>query len=74
MGLIAMAGLGLAAVVGGCDGQEVILQIGMLDARLAADEAAGLELVAGPRPGAEEGPFHADQKLAQRDSSSPDKG
>ena len=66
MGLIAMAFGLLAAVIGGRDGQEVILQIGMLDAGMAADEAAGLEMVGGARAAAEEGPLHADQELAQR--------
>src|SRR5436305_1004261 len=37
MGLIAMPLGLLAAVVGGRDGQEVILQVGMLDPRMTAD-------------------------------------
>ena len=56
----------LAPVIGGGDGQKVILQAGMLDAGAAADEAAGLEMIGRAGAGAEEGPLHADEELAQR--------
>ena len=39
----------------------MILQVRMLDACMAADEAAGLEMVGGAETGAEEGPLDADQ-------------
>ena len=50
-------GCGRAAVIARRDRQEVILQVGMLDAGMAADEAAGLEMVGGAETGAEERPL-----------------
>src|SRR5262245_15630936 len=66
MGLEAMTRLRRAAVVARRDRQEVILQVRMLDAGAAADEAAGLEMVGRTDAAAEECPLDADQQLAQR--------
>ena len=66
MSLEAIPLLLLASVIGRRDGQEMILEIGMLGPVAAADEAAGLEMIGGARPRADEGPLHADEELAQR--------
>src|SRR6185312_393307 len=66
MSLEAMPRLSRAAVVTRRDRQEVILEVGMLDADMAADETAGLEMVGGTESGAEERPLDADQELPQR--------
>src|SRR5699024_854246 len=61
--LVAVATLHVAAVVGHGNRQEVILQIGMLDAGLRTDEAAGLEVAAGAETGLEHQPLQADSGL-----------
>jgi hypothetical protein len=52
------------AVVADRDGQEVELDVGILDACARADEAAGLELVRRPQPPARKQPLRADPGLA----------
>ena len=47
-------------VVGDGERQEMILDVGVLDAGPAADEAAGLEMVGGAEPVAEQEPAQAD--------------
>src|SRR3546814_3955301 len=66
VGLEAVTAGGVAAVVVHGDGQEVILQVRMLDAGAAADEAAGLEVAGGAAAGPEEKPGDAEQRLVPR--------
>src|SRR3546814_19255696 len=70
VGLGSVTAGGVAAVGVEGDGQEVILQVRMLDAGAAADEAAVLEVAGGAEAGAEEKPVDADQRLVPRDRKS----
>lgn len=51
------------AVIADGDGQEMILDIGLLDARRRAQEGAGFELVGSAEAGFEEHPLRADNPL-----------
>src|SRR3546814_15515759 len=66
VGLEAVTAGGVAGGVGHGDGQEVILQVRMLDAGAAADEAGGLEVAGGAAAGPEEKPVDAAQRLVSR--------
>src|SRR3546814_3919807 len=66
VGLEAVTAGGVAAVVVHGDGQEVILQVRMLDAGAAADEAAGLGVAGGAEAGPAEKTVDADQRLVPR--------
>src|SRR5882724_12249080 len=66
MGLETVARLTRTAVIAGRNRQEMILQVRMLDAGMAADESSGLEMIGGAENGAEERPLDADQELSQR--------
>ncbi len=63
MGLEAVAVMGVAAVVADRHRQEVELDVRPFELVAAADEAAGLELVAGTDAAAEEQPLGADRRL-----------
>ena len=54
------------AVVRDRDRQEVVLEVGVADARAAADEAARLEMIGGAEPRAEEKPLDADPAHRQQ--------
>ena len=63
MDLVTVAGGRGRAVVADGDGQEMELEIGVGHRIVAPDEAAGLEVVAGPDAGAAEKPFEPDGRL-----------
>ena len=63
MGLEAVAVMGVAAVVADRHRQEVELDVRPFELVAAADEAAGLELVAGTDAAAEEQPLGANRRL-----------
>ena len=66
MRLEAMLARQLIAVVGHRERQEMILDVGMLDARARADERAGLEMVAARRaPCRRMQPTQADETAAE---------
>ena len=53
-------------IIAHSDGQEMVLQVGVLHAGAAADEPCGFELVRRTRPGPVEHPSRADIGLAQK--------
>jgi hypothetical protein len=60
LNLEAMAAEGKLAVIAHGGGQEVILDVGILNAGLRADKAAGFKVIGGSQPGFERQPFQAD--------------
>ena len=66
MGLEAVETGRCAAVVADRHRQEVVLQVGVCDARFAADETTGLKVVGGPQAASHQHPFQPDPGFGQR--------
>jgi hypothetical protein len=66
MHLEAVAGGGRLAVVADGTGKKMVLDVGVLDAGLGADEGAGFEMVGGAEARAQEQPLGSDQALPEQ--------